>query len=141
MTTGAAGPQSPPFEYRRDDARRRITVIAHRALNVEDFAGVIDRQAADGTWSYGILWDLRESRTPLPVPDADLVAAHVYRNLIRYGSRGPVAVVTGSPTIVSATAAYGSKTRPAGVQIRAFAGIAEAEEWLGQSELPWASRR
>ena|SRR5687767_7180278 len=119
-----------PFDYRRDDAHRRIIVTAHQSLTVEEYAGVVDRQAADGTWRFGLLWDLRAAVAPLPVDEADLVAAHVYRNLIRHGTRGPVAVVTGSSPILMSAMAYASKTVRAGLQLRAFSGLVEAEEWL-----------
>jgi len=122
-----------PFDYLRDDAHRRITVTAHQSLTVEEYAGVVDRQAADGTWRFGLLWDLRAAVAPLPVGDADLVAAHVYRNLIRHGTRGPVAVVSDSSPILMSLMAYASKTVRAGLQIRAFSGLVEAEEWLAQA--------
>jgi hypothetical protein len=50
-----------PLEYNRDDGRRRITVISTGVVTLPDALAVIERQAADGAWSYGVLYDTRGS--------------------------------------------------------------------------------
>ena len=46
-------------------------------------AAIVDAQADEGTWSYGLLWDVRGTpMTALPIFDTDLIAAHVYKNLL-----------------------------------------------------------
>jgi hypothetical protein len=47
-----------PICYHRDDARQLITVTVTGARSLEDILSVIDRQAAEGTWHYAVLYDL-----------------------------------------------------------------------------------
>jgi hypothetical protein len=47
-----------PITYERDDSRRLITVTVTEPYAVEDILGVIDRQAAEGTWMYALLYEL-----------------------------------------------------------------------------------
>jgi hypothetical protein len=131
-------PSHTAFDYERDDAARRIRVRPRRALNVYEYIAVLDRQAQEGTWSYGVLWDLSRGTQMLAQTDADLVASHVYSHLIRCGSRGPVAVVTDEHAVVSSTRAYASKTERAGMQVAVFPTVPAAEQWLSQKALPWA---
>ena len=48
-----------PIVYQRDDQRRLITVTMTEPCSVDDISSVIDRQAGEGTWEYGMLYDLR----------------------------------------------------------------------------------
>ena len=48
-----------PIVYERDDERRLITVTVTEPYSVDDILGVIDRQAAEDTWWYAMLYDLR----------------------------------------------------------------------------------
>jgi CheY-like chemotaxis protein len=131
-------PSHPAFDYERDDAARRIRVRPRRALDVYEYIAVLDRQAQEGTWSYGVLWDLRRGAQMLAQTDGDLLASHVYSHLIRCGSRGPVAVVADEHAVVSSTKAYASKAERAGMQVAVFPTVPAAEQWLSQKALPWA---
>jgi hypothetical protein len=48
-----------PIAYQRDDQRRLITVTVTEPCSIDDVASVIDRQAAEDTWDYALLFDLR----------------------------------------------------------------------------------
>ena len=48
-----------PKEYQRDDQRWLITVTVTEPCTVDDISSVIDRQAAEDTWEYALLYDLR----------------------------------------------------------------------------------
>ena len=48
-----------PIAYERDDQRRLITVTVTEPYSVDDTLNVLDRQAAEGTWGYAMLYDLR----------------------------------------------------------------------------------
>ena len=124
----------PAYEYTRDDVRRFVRVRPLRHLTVEDVAAIVDAQADEGTWSYGLLWDVRGTpMTALPIFDTDLIAAHVYKNLLLRGGRGPVAIVTDSAEIATTAMAYASKTAPAGVQVQIFHDLNDAESWLSHA--------
>jgi hypothetical protein len=48
-----------PIRYERDDASRRVVVTVEGPFAVADFLAVIERQRGDGSWTYGMLYDLR----------------------------------------------------------------------------------
>ena len=48
-----------PIAYQRDDQRWLITVTVTEPCSVDDISSVIDRQAAEDTWEYALLYDLR----------------------------------------------------------------------------------
>ena|ERR1700724_1932986 len=48
-----------PVSYDRDDARQLITVTVTDPFTLDQILGVIDRQAAEHTWEYAMLYDLR----------------------------------------------------------------------------------
>ena len=48
-----------PVAYARDDQRRLITVTVTEPYSLGDILSVIDRQAAEDTWGYAMLYDLR----------------------------------------------------------------------------------
>ena len=44
--------------YERDDSRRLITVTVTEPYTVDEILGAIDRQAAEHTWGYALLYQL-----------------------------------------------------------------------------------
>jgi hypothetical protein len=48
-----------PIAYQRNDQRRLITVTVTEPCSVDEISSVIDRQAAEATWEYALLYDLR----------------------------------------------------------------------------------
>jgi hypothetical protein len=48
-----------PTEYERDDRRQLITVTVTEPYSVDDILGAIERQAAENTGGYAMLYDLR----------------------------------------------------------------------------------
>ena len=48
-----------PIAYQRDDQRWLITVTVTEPCSVDNISSVIDRQAAEDTWEYALLYDLR----------------------------------------------------------------------------------
>jgi hypothetical protein len=47
-----------PITYERDDHRRLITVTVTDPYSVNEILGTIDRQAAEHTWEYALLYQL-----------------------------------------------------------------------------------
>ena len=52
-----------PIHYERDDEGQRIRVMMTGHVTTEDVLGIVDRQAREGTWSYGLLYDTAPSAT------------------------------------------------------------------------------
>ena len=57
-----------PIAYECDDLRQLITVTVTEPVTLDEIRDVIDRQAAEDTWDYAMLFDLRR------VKDASVLA-------------------------------------------------------------------
>ena len=122
------------YAYQRDDARRLVRVVAHGSLTFADFNAIVDRQAAEGSWEFGLLYDLQRMSIPISSEDAVILAGIVYRHLLTLGPRGPVAVVTTSFEVLGSAQAYAFATSRAGINVQVFWNGVEAEQWL-ESEI------
>ena len=80
-----------PISYERDDTRRLITVTFTEPPAYEELLGIIERQSAEGTWDYALLYD---GRAIAFIATSDVLQefrAHV----VRIGAgrpRGPVGI-------------------------------------------------
>jgi hypothetical protein len=129
-----------PLSYRRDDVGRRIRVTATHPITTEEAAKVLYRQAAEETWSYGMLVDLR--RTVLAAADSDALLGHAADLADVYGRRGPVALVTWEAVATERASTYASGIRHLVSAIAVFQNIADAERWLaGQLTVTAAAAR
>jgi hypothetical protein len=84
-----------PTAYDRDDQRRLITVTVTDPYSADDILSAIDRQAAEDTWAYALLYDLR---TAEHMP-ADEAAQHFADRIKAAGGgqqRGPVGLALGT---------------------------------------------
>jgi hypothetical protein len=130
------------FDYIRDDAHRRIRIVARDPLGAEDLCEIVDRQVREGTWTYGILYDMRATTgAGMSKMETRAVAEHVRAHVARRGARGPVALLTGTTDLVAVGQKYayflGSKLRS---QFKVFWDLAGAERWLDHWQARQASR-
>jgi len=116
------------FSYACDAEARIIRVVARQTLTVDDVVGIIDRQVAEGRWSFGILYDLRRVDAALSKQDAARVAEHANSMGAANGPRGPVALVA-SPQLVAARAVYAIRTKRT-MLVEVFWDPDEAQRWL-----------
>jgi hypothetical protein len=79
--------------YERNEARRRITVTMVGPIRLEDLTAVIERQAAEDTWRYAMLYDGRAVTAPLSVDATRRLVTLVAQLTLAHGERGPVAIV------------------------------------------------
>ncbi|PWT82158.1 MAG: hypothetical protein C5B57_09140 [Blastocatellia bacterium] len=119
----------PMITYARDDEQRRIRVILAGSVTLPDLLAVVDRQASEGTWTYGLLYDLREIADPLSWSDTEALLAQVRRLTSAHGSRGPVAVVSRSAATVGTTLMYAHRAGD-DLNIEVFWDPLDAERWL-----------
>jgi hypothetical protein len=119
-----------PLTYTRDDARHRLRLVLTDPVTEDELLGAIDRQAAEGTWPYGLLCDMRplgpSQRTALWRVAIERVAEIAARE----GARGPVAVVANAASMVGVSEAYAGESRRAGRSVQVFWSPDEATEWL-----------
>ena len=107
------------FEYVRNDGNRRIVVVSRDALTLA--LGVLDRQAAEGTWAYSLMYDeLAASATTLTSADMRALAYRAGILVQDHGVRGPVAVVTLAPSTFGMIRMYSTLTEPLASPFRCF---------------------
>ena len=119
-----------PLTYKRDDARRRISLTLREPLTEEDLIRAIDRQLAEGTWSYGLVYDTRQLVTSARVAISRHAAAYVVDIATRVGLRGPVAILVSGGDMSAMSEAHASRSRGSGRGVRVYWSPAEALEWL-----------
>jgi hypothetical protein len=119
-----------PYQYLRDDSTHRVTITLTDPLTVTERIGAVERQLADGAWSYGVLVDARGLEPFTPDRDdmrtvverlAGLVAAH--------GPRGPVVIVSTKSSVIGAGQLYNLLDRTTG-PIEVFWDMGDARRAL-----------
>ncbi|MEP6935170.1 MAG: hypothetical protein ABI988_14750, partial [Nitrospirota bacterium] len=80
-----------PIEYQRDDQRRLIRITMTDPFSFDDLLSQTDRQWAERTWDYAVLYDSRASQHIPPPGELQRLVEHT--QMIGGGrSRGPVGV-------------------------------------------------
>jgi hypothetical protein len=120
------------YDYVRDDARRRIRITVHEPLTAEELIGIVDRQAEEGTWTYGMLYDMRALQHPSAKEDIVTVSSRVQGHIANLGPRGPVALVTRAFGVVGAGQIYAAESQTRGFNVQVFWDVDDAEEWLAR---------
>jgi hypothetical protein len=115
-----------PIRYERDDASRRVVVTVEGPFAVADFLAVIERQRGDGSWTYGMLYDLRGMTGEPAIDDLRQFMSEAERTT---QPRGPIAILATDPAIYGRACTYAALTR-ATLTIEVFRDWAEAEQWL-----------
>jgi len=124
-----------PSSYERDDARRRIVVTVEGDVSAAEALGIVNRQLADGAWTYGVLYDARNDTSQPSTADVRSIVEHVGRCIAQHGPRGPVAIVTRNPSNYGMARMYSTLGEPVKLTVEVFREIVEAEAWL-VSQLP-----
>jgi hypothetical protein len=120
------------IRYDQDDARRRVSIATLADSTHEDVIGALDRQAAEGAWSYAVLYDARRSmRTPTPDEFRQLLL-RVGELTARYGPRGPVAFVATSARMARLGRTYASVGELTALDVKVFTDIDDAARWLDE---------
>lgn len=119
-----------PLDYSCDHAKHRITVTSVGTVTREETLEVIDRQASEDAWSYGVRYDTRLGTTVPSVEDVHHVVLHVGRLTTKYGPRGPVALVVRDPDLFTMGSRYANLGDLTALNVRICTTIAEADYWL-----------
>jgi hypothetical protein len=117
-----------PIEYQRDDRRRLITVTLTEPYSFEELLNQTDRQWAEHTWAYAILYD---SRTIAHIPPASELQQLVDRRQVVGGehARGPVGVaILPRPEMVRGLLQFATRSRPRDLEV--LLTDAQLEAWL-----------
>ncbi len=118
--------------YERLDEIRRIVVTVTGPLHAADILSVVDRQADEGIWDYGCLYDARRMTIRPSTADVAPIARYVQQLVTVHGPRGPVAVVADR---VGSVEVYARLSKHLGLQFEVFDDMLDAERWLFQASL------
>ena len=120
--------------YERDDVRRRITVITTGAVTSGEILAMVDRQAAEGTWSYAMLYDASDADSVASADEVRVLDRHVATLIRAHGRRGPVAVLTREAAIFGMTRMYATLGESSHQRVDVFRDPPDAERWLAQGD-------
>jgi hypothetical protein len=127
-----------PITYERDDKLRRIVVTTIGIVGLDDMLAVVDRQATEGTWQYGILYDSRRVASVASQTDVRAGLRHVEVLSRTHGRRGPVAFVTTMPAAYGMVRMYSTLAGQVEQAVEVFRDIGDAERWLASQMEPGA---
>lgn len=119
-----------PLYYECDPAKRRITVTSVGSVSRDEALKVIDQQAAEGAWSYGVLHDTRLGVDAPSEEDVRRLVVQVGNVTTRRGPRGPVAFVVADPQLFKMGSWYALLGGLTALTVRVFTNIEDAEKWL-----------
>ena len=125
-----------PITYERDDQLRRIVVTTIGIVGLDDMLAVVDRQANEGTWQYGILYDSRRVASVASQTDVRAGVRHVEVLSRTHGKRGPVAFVTTMPAAYGMVRMYSTLAGQVEQAVEVFRDIGDAERWLETHTTP-----
>jgi hypothetical protein len=119
-----------PTDYRRDDHRRRLTVAVKGPITFEDVADIIARQAAEGTWSYTMLYDEREATSTLTRAETRQLLVLIAQFRAVHGRRGRVALVFDADAPHGTGRVFSASGDIMGLDTAVFRDPGRAEAWL-----------
>jgi hypothetical protein len=121
-----------PIAYERDDQRRLITVTIIEPHSVGEILGVIDRQAAEETWGYAMLYDLRALTHTFIEADLQQMADRV-KVVGGRRERGPMGMAVGPrPEHFRMGLMYARLTKSF-VTVEVLLTEAQRDEWLARN--------
>ena len=125
-----------PITYERDDQRRRITVTTIGIVGLDELLAAADRQANEGTWHYGVLYDSRRVTSVASQTEVRAGLKHVEALSRTHGCRGPVAFVTTIPAAYGMVRMYSTLAGQLHQTVEVFRDIVDAERWLATRTEP-----
>jgi hypothetical protein len=122
-----------PIEYHLDEPRQLIRVTSRGTVTLEDTKAIMNRQAADGAWSYPLLYDMRDNLYIPSHEDLHRLIEHVGAITTKYGPRGPVAFVVDNPELLKRGLHYARLGDLTALAVGLFLTIEDAEVWLAEA--------
>jgi hypothetical protein len=119
-----------PFAFHIDHRRSRLNVVASNPVGLSDLLEVLDRQVAEGAWSYATLHDARLV-TWMPSQEAiRAIVAFVEDTSETLGPRGPVAFVGASATLAGMARMFSRIRAGSARRAEVFRNVEKAGRWL-----------
>jgi hypothetical protein len=125
--------------YERDDRRRLITVTVSEPYSITDITDAIERQSAEDTWDYAMLYDLRSVTHVSPKTDLQQMADRV-QVVGRGRARGRVGIaISALPELFLIFLTYAQLTRESGTA-EVLLTSAQLDDWLVRNARSGSSR-
>ena len=125
-----------PFDYERDDDKRRVVITFWGVFQASDGFAAIQRHRAEDAWTYGVLYDLRELKGHPSLADLrQFMTEDAPSPAAEKGPRGPVAFVATDPELYRKACSYAELGRGK-VTIEVFRVREEADRWLAAHSRP-----
>src|SRR4051794_27510293 len=119
-----------PILFERDAAKRRIVATSVGRVSLRDTLAFIDRQAAEGAWSYATLYDTRASHSVPTADDVNRLVKHIGALTVRHGPRGPVALLVSDAALQRMGRRYARLGELTALNVSVFTTLDQAERWL-----------
>jgi hypothetical protein len=124
-----------PVRYERDDARRRVVVTVHGAIQATDMLPIIERQRAEDTWAYGTLFDLRRVEGHPTVAELRDLMSQASAHHMTAGRPGPIALLATEAILYNRLCTYAALAQ-GNLTIEVFRDGDEADRWLVKKTSP-----
>jgi hypothetical protein len=118
-----------PIQYARDDAHRRLMVTVEGPFQRSEILTVIERQRAEDTWSYGLLYDLRRVTGHPTLAELREIMDDAAAWRAAEGPRGPVALLATEPIMYGRLCTYAALGQSK-LTIQVFRDLDQADAWL-----------
>jgi hypothetical protein len=118
-----------PVQFDRDDVARRLRHTITSPISAAELIATVERQLAEGAWSYGLLVDARAMSVPPAPSELRLLVLRVSELVAAHGPRGPIAFVARHAAAIGSVHVYlflGGRTD----SLEVFWDLPEAKEWL-----------
>jgi hypothetical protein len=119
-----------PIRYERNDSRRRMVVTMKGAFQTDDVLAIMARQRVEKTWTYGILFDLRELIGQPTFAELGQIMSQAAACRQGEGPHGPVAFLATEPALYDRLCTYAALGRSTRLTIEVFRNWDEAQQWL-----------
>jgi hypothetical protein len=121
-----------PYSFDVNRPERRVTVVGSDPVGLPDVLALLDRQIAEGAWSYGTLHDARLVTWEATPDDIRVIVAYVDNNARTLGPRGPVAFVATGGVLVGMARMYDQIAHGSALLAEVFSDVGAAALWLDQ---------
>ena len=119
-----------PIRYELDDIFRRVIVTVQGPFLADDILAIMERQRAEHTWTYGILYDLRGMTGEPTIAELRELMSEAAELRQGEGPRGPVALLATEGALYARLCTYAALGRSTTLTIAVFRDRGEAEKWL-----------
>jgi hypothetical protein len=122
-----------PYFVEIDRERKRFFVIGRDPVGLSDVIALLDRQVAEGAWSYGTIHDSRLVTWMPSREDVIAIVIHIAAIVTTHRTRGPVAFIASSQTLFGIARMYTAIAEGSKYKASVFRNLEDANRWLDRA--------